>query len=232
MSIFRVKLNQGVGRTAQGFLDHSRAYMPGQVSNAQLTVSGVDLRTGPVAVGFTDPDSDGYQFSIQRTIYLPGPNKTNREVRDGDTFQDVNYFKRFCATPVGPLSTTDAILECVEDDGSVWDDSNPGNNTFPKSYSLTVASGSTYGSNVANILQDNGSPATFTIINVVGGGGTAPTFRFNGLTSATLPIAVNTSVTFDKGDLSITKIEVDNSQSGSANITVNIFVAIANLPQS
>jgi hypothetical protein len=85
MSVFKVKLTQGIGRTAQGYLD------PAVVNGA----------------------------SIQRTIYAPGPNKINRKLFDGQTFTDVNYWKRF-AYP--NLAHENAFIEVVTDDGSVWSD--------------------------------------------------------------------------------------------------------------
>lgn len=193
MSVFRVKLTQGIGRTAQGYLDPS-------------VVNGA---------------------SIQRTIYAPGPNKTNRRLFDGQTFTDVNYWKRF-AYP--NLAHENAFIEVVTDDGSVWSD-NVKENVFPRSYAVAVADNSAYAANVVDVLGDNGSPAVFTQITVTTTG-TAPTFRFNGLSNATLSIGNGTTQVFDKGDLAISKIEIDNTQSGHQATTVAIFLSIQSLPQS
>src|SRR3954469_4535762 len=103
MSVFSVKLTQGVGRTAQGFLDPS-------------VVSGA---------------------SIQRTIYAPGPNKINRVLFDGQTFTDVNYWKRF-AYP--NLPHDQAFINVVTDDGSVWNDFSQ-DNSYPVSYTSTLVNG-------------------------------------------------------------------------------------------
>lgn len=193
MSVFRVKLTQGIGRTAQGYLDPS-------------VVSGA---------------------SIQRTIYVPGPNKINRVLFDGQTFTDVNYWKRF-AYPTLPYNQ--AFIEVVTDDGSVWND-NVAENTFPRSYQVSVAHGSTYEDNVVEILEDNGSPSIFTQITVDSSGFT-PVFRFNGLANATMPIGDNTTQVFNKNDLAITKIEIDGTASGSGTATIDIFCSIQALPQS
>lgn len=193
MSVFKVCLTEGVGRTAQGYLDPS-------------VVNGA---------------------SIQRTIYAPGPNKINRALFDGQTFTDVNYWLRF-SYPTLPYDQ--AFISVVTNDGSVWNDFYP-ENQFPRSYTLTVVGGSTYASNVVNVLSDNGSPAIFTQITVTTAG-SAPNFRINGLSNAILPIAGGTTQVFDKGDLPITKIEIDNSQSGNATATINIFLAIQAIPQS
>lgn len=194
MSVFKVNLDQGLGRAADGYLDPSK-------------VAG---------------------YSIQRTIYLPGPNKITRKLNDGDTFTDVNYWKRF--TVAGGQDPSIASLVVLVDDGSVWSDY-VAENTFPYSYHLTVGSSSAYASNVVNIVGDNGSPALFTQITV-GGSGTAPTFRFNGNASATMSILHGTTQVFDKGDLLINKIEIDNTQSGNASATVDIFLSIRAIPNS
>ena len=184
--------------------------------------------TGRNSQGFLDSTTVGGTIaSIQRTIWAPGPNKINRKLADGATFTDVNYWKRF-SYPTLPYGQ--AFINVLSDDGSTWSDFLP-ENTFPRSYSLTVASSSVYSSNVVNVLTDNGSPAVFTQISVTTTG-TAPTFRFNGLTTALMSIGNGVTQVFDKGDLTISKIEVDNSQSGSATATVNIFMSIQQSPNS
>ncbi len=199
MSIFKVKLTQGQGRTAQGYLDPS-------------VVNGA---------------------SIQRTVYVPGPNKTNRVLFDGQTFTDVNYWKRF-TYPTLPFDQ--AFIEVVTDDGSVWNDFSQ-DNTYPVSYSTTLLAGSTYTSSTSganrtsfDILTDNGSPAIFTqIINTTTGTDTV-TVRINGV--ATFPLQAGSSQVFDKGDLLVTKIEFDNSFSSNGANTISIFLAIQQKAQS
>ena len=193
MSVFQVNLDQGLGRTADGYLDTS-------------LVNG---------------------FSVQRTIYAPGPNKINRKLFDGATFTDVNYWKRFTTAVLPPEQ---AFITVITDDGSVWSD-NSTENTFPRSYHVVVADNSAYAANVVNILGDNGSAAIFTQITVATGG-TAPTFRFNGLSNATLSIGNGTTQVFDKGDLQISLIEINNTQSGHAAATADIFVSIQSTPNS
>ncbi len=199
MSVFKVKLTQGSGRTAQGYLDPS-------------VVNGA---------------------SIQRTVYVPGPNKTNRILFDGQTFTDVNYWKRF-TYPTLPYDQ--AFIEVVTDDGSIWNDFSQ-DNTYPVSYSTTLLAGSTYTSSSSganrtsfDILSDNGSPAVFTqIINTTTGTDTV-TVRING--TATFPLQGGSSQVFDKGDLLVTKIEFDNSFSSNGANTISIFLAIQQRAQS
>lgn len=194
MSVFKVKLTQGSGRTAQGYLDPS-------------VVSGA---------------------SIQRTMFAMGPNKTSRVLIDGATFTDVNYWKRF-TYPTLPYEQ--AFIEVVTDDGSVWNDNAKDGNSFPRSYSVTIADNSAYAANIVDILGDNGSAAIFTQITV-DTAGTAPTFRFNGLSNATLSIADGVTQVFNKGDMQITYIEIDNTQSGHGAATATVFCSIQSLPRS
>jgi hypothetical protein len=201
MSVFQVKLVQGIGRTAQGFLDPS-------------VVNGA---------------------SIQRTMYAPGPNKVNRVLFDGQTFTDVNYWKRF-AYPALPFDQ--AFIQVVYDDGSVWNDF--GNeNGAAASYSTIILHGTTYGSHLSGInrtsftvLTDFGSPAVFTQIT---NSNTANpnqfiTVRVNG--TATFPLYGGQTQTFDKGDLPISLLEFDNSTSGNVDTPVNIFMSIQQIAQS
>src|SRR5579859_7642952 len=58
--------------------------------------------------------------SYQRTIYCMGPNRINRKLKDGATFTDCNYWKQFCAAPVGPLTAETAFITLISDDGSVY----------------------------------------------------------------------------------------------------------------
>jgi hypothetical protein len=194
MSLFQVKLTEGIGRTSQGYLD----------TIAQTT-----------------------GFSIQRTMYCMGPNKTNRKLVDGATFTDVNYWKRF-SYPTLPYDQ--AFIVVLQDDGSVWNDFEP-ENTFPVSYTLTVAPGSAYAANVINVLQENGSPAVFAQITVTTGG-SAPTFMINGLSTATLSIPGGTTQVFDNGDLEITQLAVNNTQSGNSTVTVDVLFSILSIAQS
>lgn len=182
---------------------------------------------GPAAQGALDTAVvDG--ASIQRTIYAPGPNKINRILFDGQTFTDVNYWKRF-TYPTLPYDQ--AFIEVVTDDGSVWNDYNTSDNTFPESVDKTLAIASTYATenNIIDVLGDYGGPAVFTQITNL----TASTLiyaRING--TAVIPIVGGTSQVFDRGDLSITLIEFDNSASGAVSTSVNVFMSIQSQPTS
>lgn len=182
---------------------------------------------GRTSQGYLDEQAQTSGTSIQRTIYAMGPNKTNRKLTDGQTFSDVNYWKRY-AYPNLPYDQ--AFIVVMTDDGSVWNDFSP-ENSFPRSYHLTVASGSAYSANIVDVLGDNGSAAVFAQITVTTSG-SAPTFRINGQSTGLISIGGGTTQVFDKGDLQISMLEIDNSQSSHATTTVDILFSILSVPQS
>lgn len=177
----------------------------------------VDMITGkPVAT------------SLQRTMYVAGPGRIYRKLSDGETFTDSNYWKRF---------TTNnneygyGFLEIVSDDGSIYSDV-ASENTFLRTYSVTVAAGSTYTDNVVNILGDTGSAAIFTQINNQTSSKTLKV-KVNGSSDAIFDLAGNESQIFNAGELSVTKLEFDYSASGaSGNISVEVIVSVRSVNRS
>lgn len=165
--------------------------------------------------------------SIQRTVYVMGPNRINRKLTDGETFTDCNYWKRFAYPQV---SLDQAIVEVTTDDGSVWSDT-ASENTYPLTYSLSCAPGSVYSDNEADILTDTGGYAVFTQIS---NDGSAPVqIRLNGLTTATFLLSNGETQIFNSGDLSVSKIQVNNSGSGaSGTATVNILLSVRSVVNS
>ena len=121
MSVFKVKLNQGV----QGKLDINPA-------------TGLEFAT-----------------SVQRTMYVAGPNGKIREVVDGTTFTDCNYWKQFA---VPQVSANDAFIEVLEDDGSVYS-SIASENTYPVVTNINLANGKTLTSS-GSIMISLAPPAT------------------------------------------------------------------------
>lgn len=167
--------------------------------------------------------------SIQRTAYIMGPNRINRKLTDGQQFTDCNYYKRYCAAPVGPLTPDTAILTIVTDDGSVWIDGQT--STFPRVYDVTVPDNTTFAQNTAlaiKVLSDNGGPAVFTQITV---SGTSVQVRLNGLATAVQTIGTSAVQIYDKNDLQITLIEFQNSSLSTA-ATVEVVVAVEVQPHT
>lgn len=180
--------------------------------------------------GLMDVDVNRVQraVSLQRTVYIMGPNKVNRKLADGEIFTDSNYYKRFCYPQV-PYSQ--AILKCLVDDGSVYsDDANA--NTYPKVYHLACAAESTYADNVADIATDTASYAVF--VQITNTHTSQPVnVKLNGVADAYFTLAGGASQAFNEGDLQVTKIEVDNSASGNVEeVTVEVICSIKSLSNS
>lgn len=164
--------------------------------------------------------------SYQRTIYVAGPNKINRKLKDGDQFTDCNYWKRF-AFPQMPLDQ--AFIEVVSDDGSIYSDMED-DNTYPKVYDVLVANGSTYTANVVDILGDSGGHAIF--VQIANQGGTAVKVRLNGVTDAIFDLGGGETQVFNHGDLSITKLEFANTVSGGSDSNVQVLVSVKSVCNS
>lgn len=176
--------------------------------------------------GLLDVDKDlvPRSTSLQRTVFVMGPRRINRELKDGDTFTDCNYWKQF-AYPQVPLSQ--AFIEVVSDDGSVWSDI-ASENTYPKVYDITAVNGTTYEDNVADIASDTGGYATFAQITNKSGSVDVK-IRLNG--TAILDLPASSTQVFNAGDLSISLIEIDNT-SGGSDVDVQILVSVRSIPTS
>jgi|LakMenEpi03Aug12_release.lakeMendotaPanAssembly.Ray.scaffolds.fasta_scaffold192874_1 hypothetical protein len=160
----------------------------------------------------------------QRSAYIMGPNKVNRILKDGDTFRDCNYWKRF-AYPQVPLE--DAFIEVLEDDGIQYLDNQ--NNNFPKVYNITVEPESSFDQNEANILEDTGGYAYFTQItnrsetNLI-------KIKLNNSSEAIFDLPAGSTQNFDAGDVSISSIKIENDT--LEQIEVQILVSIMVVPKS
>jgi hypothetical protein len=198
MSVFRVALNN----VKQGLLDLN----PSTASAGAVTGQGLGNQMNP---------------SIQRGVYVMGPNLINRLLIDGQTFTDCNYWKRFAAPQV-PYE--EAIVEVVTDDGSIYSDVAT-ENTFPRVFDVDAAAGSTFADNQADIAGDTGGFAVFA--QITNNGSEAVRIRLNGLTTAVFDLPASSSQIFDKGDLSISLIEIDHSASGAATtVPVQIITSV------
>jgi len=203
MSVFRVQLNN----TQQGLLDLD----PSTASAGGVTGTGLGSQLIP---------------SIQRGVYVMGPNLINRLLIDGNTFTDCNYWKRF-AFPQVPLN--EAIVEVVTDDGSVYSDI-AAENTFPKVFDITATGGSVFTDNQADIVAAGGF-ATFAQITNQDATQDV-TVRLNGVADSVFDLPANTTQVFNAGDLLITLIEIDNSLSGSTDADIQILVSIRSVCNS
>lgn len=164
--------------------------------------------------------------SIQRTVYVMGPHKTNRKLVDGATFTDSNYWKRFAFPQV---TREQAFIEVVSDDGSVYVDSdaeNGNNGVYPVVYNFTLAAGSTYAVNtaagkLADVLTDYSSHAVYTQITVATNNAKC---KING--SAIFDLATTSVQVFNPGDMDITKLEFQNDSGGNSVVQVLMSVKV------
>lgn len=157
----------------------------------------------------------------QRSAYITGPNRITRKLRDGETFVDCNYWKRF-AHPQVPLE--EAFIEVVEDDGTVYSDQIQ-DNTYPKVYNLSAAGGSSFADNVADIKGDSGSFALFAQITNRGEEGVR--VRINGLDSAVIDLPGASTQTFNLGEMTIGLLEVENPSEATVEVQVVVSIRVA-----
>lgn len=164
--------------------------------------------------------------SIQRSVYVMGPNRTNRLLIDGATFTDCNYWKQFAY----PQTTRNlAFVEVVTDDGSTW--ANGESSNIVDSATLTGAAGTTYTDtgNEWDIAAEHTSYAVYTrIIN------TAATGTVNILLNdtATFSLDGGSEMVFDLGDLSVTKVAVSNNGSGAVDSPIEVIALIKSICNS
>lgn len=187
------------------------------------------VKLNNTAQGLLDKDPFGNQFAVskQRQMYVAGPNRTYRLLKDGDQFTDCNYWKRF-AYPQVPLEQ--AFIEVVTDDGSVYSDLAV-ENVYPKVYDLTLVGGSTFTDNVADITGDTGGYATF--VQITNKSLTQDVrVRLNGSASAVFDLAANHTQIFNTGDLVVSKLEFDNSSSGATDTDVQVVLSVKSICHS
>jgi hypothetical protein len=193
MSVFKVHVNYPA---AQGYLD---------------------LNPATASQGFL---GNQMQPSKQRTIFVTGPNRRYRELFDGQTFTDCNYWKRF-AFPQAPYET--AFIEVMSDDGSVFSDI-ASENTFPYIYSpYSVLIADTFATNFIDIVA-LGGVAQFVQITNNGTMATQDiTVQLNGSATAVFTLGAGDTQVFNVGDLAITKLAFDG---GIASTTLQIILSV------
>ena len=161
-----------------------------------------------------------FSTSIQRTIFVQGPNKQYRKLFDGETFSDCNYWKKF-AYPQLPYD--EAFIEVLTDDGSVYSEVSSENN-YPKVYNLTVEQGTDYSDNVVDIAGDTDSYANF--VQITNQGSSSVRVRINGLSGATFELGGSETQVFNAGDLLVTKLNFINNVSGGTAADVQVLCSI------
>lgn len=191
----------------------------------QVSLNNVDQGILDLNPSILVPLNTEMEPSIQRTIYVTGPKGVYRKLKDGDTFTDCNYWKRFAYPQV---TLRESFIIVLEDDGSIYSDI-PEENNFPRVYTLNVNDGTTYENNIINILSDNGGAAQFVQIHNLSGGGDIK-IRLNGVANAIFDLESGNTQIFNYGDLTVTKLEFHND-SGDNSI-VQTIVSIRSVPKS
>lgn len=179
MSVFKVKLNN----LAQGLLDMDPS------TNTSETYGQLGT---PFAV------------SKQRQIWVAGPNRRYRLLKDGDQFTDCNYWKQF-AYP--QTSYEKAFIEVVTDDGSVYSDV-PEENVFSKG--ATVALTTSFSGTVIDFVTTYGGPARFLSVQNLDAAITI-TGELNGDTNITFTVPAGETFMFNQGDMTITMLRLKSA---------------------
>lgn len=161
-------------------------------------------------------------YDNQRSAYIMGPNRINRRLKDGETFVDCNYWKRF-AYPNVPLE--EAFIEVVEDDGTIYSD-RVQDNTYPKVYNISAAAGSSFSENRADVEGDSGSFALFAQIANRSDSDDVRV-RINGLESAIIDLPAGSTQTFNVGEVTIGLLEVENPSENPVEVQIVVSIRVA-----
>ena len=174
-----------------------------------MSVFRVKLNQGNQGTLDIDP-ATGVEFStsVQRTMFVTGPNGKIREIADGTTFTDCNYWKQFA---VPAVSVDDAFIEVVTDDGSVYSDI-ASENTYPAVTNITLASGKTLVSSgsIIDIAGDTGNFASFMQLTNAGAlaSGNNAIVQLNGNSGAIFVLEGGSTQVFNGGDVSINRVAI------------------------
>jgi hypothetical protein len=174
-----------------------------------MSVFQVKLNQGPQGKLDINPATGvAYTTSYQRTMYVAGPNGKIREIADGTTFTDCNYWKRFA---VPAVSADDAFIEVVTDDGSVYSDV-ASENTYPVVANMTITSGKTLVSSgsIIDIAGTTGNFASFMQLTNAGylTSGNNVIVQLNGSSDAVFVLEAGSTQVFNGGDVSINRVAI------------------------
>jgi hypothetical protein len=198
----------------------------------QVTLNNINEGQMDLQYNATYPHGTPMTTSLQRTIYINGPHRVNRELKDGMTFTDCNYYKQFCLyDPVlNPQGCTQdkVILTCISDDGSIWDEVDNTSGAAPLAFAAT---GTSYS---LNVLSTYGAYATFCqISNFNGttgqGANEALVVTLNG-GAAVFSIPAGSDQLFDKGDLLIGSISLALPSGASSGSVLNAQILLGVTP--
>lgn len=181
-----------------------------------MSLFQVKLNNGTQGMLDNDPNGE----SIQRSIYVAGPDRVNVQLKDGQVFKGSNYWKRF----VYPQTSKDqAFLIVLEDDGSVWYDYSESNN-IPRVYKLVVNVGSDFEDNTIDIESDYGKFAEF--VQITNQSNEQVKIKLNGLSDAIFELGPKETQVFNYGEINIKKIEAGSVESAEESVVLQVILAI------
>jgi hypothetical protein len=178
------------------------------VNNNNQGLMDINPSTGRQFNFFNTPSDP----SIQRQIYVSGPNGGIRELSDGDTFTDCNYWKKF-AYP--NISEEQAFIVVVTDDGIPWTEN--GDNTYPLVSTGSISAGGTAA--VDYTLSDGGYAVFAQITNT---GSNPMNVAINGAVTATFPLAAGATQVFNKGDFLIGALVLSSALGTSYQVIASV----------
>lgn len=192
MSVFRVQLQN----IQQGQLDLDPSSHP--------AVLGSSAQYGNIGESFGTQNPNSGDASLQRQMFVAGPNRTYRLLKDGETFTDCNYWKQFAY----PQTARDrAFIQVVTDDGSVWSDVAE-ENTFGAGATVTLST--SYADTVVDFVTTYGAPARFLQVQNLDGA-IAISGELNGDTNLTFTLAAGATQVFNYGDIAITMLRLKSA---------------------
>ena len=192
MSVFKVKLTS----LKQGLLDLDPSTHPlaAGTGNAPATY-------GVLGDPFGDDFAASGPDSIQRQMFVAGPNRSYRLLKDGETFTDCNYWKRF-AFP--QTSQEFAFIDVLTDDGSVYSDV-PSENVF--AVGSTEVLDDTLDNTVIDFVTTHGGAARFLQVQNLDTTAVV-TGQLNADVNITFTLNGGETQIFNNGDLSITLLKL------------------------
>lgn len=203
MSVFKVKLQS----IKQGLLD-------------------LDPSTHPLAAGTGNglygDLGDAMSVSLQRQMFVAGPNRSYRLLKDGETFTDCNYWKRFAFPQV---SHEFAFIQVLTDDGSVYSDV-AAENVFAVGATETLDT--TLDNTVIDFVTTHGGAARFLQVQNLDATQTV-TGQLNGDVNITFSLNPGETQIFNNGDLSITLLKL---ASGAGTPSVSWIASIRSVCNS
>jgi hypothetical protein len=164
-----------------------------------------------------------FATSKQRQIYVAGPRRTYRLLKDGDTFTDCNYWKQFDVAY--GCDASKAFIHTITDDGSVWSDVQD-ENTF--GVGATVALTTNLADTVIDFVTTYGQPARFLQVQNLDAS-IKITGELNGDTNLTFTLAGGATQVFNVGDLAITKLRL---KAASGTPSANYLAAVKSVAKS